>query len=87
MNEKQALRVLRAHNRWRRFNGSGKEPAMVDPKKLGEAIDIACRVIAEHEQAMAVLSEIAAGDRRARGQRLAAAVLGRIMAARRGGPK
>lgn len=84
MNEKQALRVLKAHNRWRRFNGSGKEPAMVDPKKLGAAIDIACRVIVEHEAAMKVLEQIAEKKCRTKEQRMANACVQFLKSLREG---
>lgn len=45
MTEQEALELLRKHNRWRRGDNSIE---MADPKSLGYAIDLACRVLAEH---------------------------------------
>ena len=67
MNEKQASNVLRKYNKWRR-DGTGK---MQPPRVIGEAIDVARRVIAEHGPAMDTLRKIASGKRRTREQRLA----------------
>lgn len=62
-----AERVLRSHNRWRR-GGTGKP---TDPQKLGQALDVAVRVLVQHEVAMNVLRQIAQQPRRTREQRLA----------------
>ena len=45
MTEREALELLQRHNRWRRGDDSVE---MADPRALGHAIDVACRVIAEH---------------------------------------
>ena len=54
MKESEALRILRAHNVWRRFTPddpfappSPDDPQMVAPNELGIAIDVACRALAE----------------------------------------
>ena len=67
MNQQQASNVLRRHNKWRR-DGIGR---MQQPRVIGEAIEVARRVIAEHLVAMDVLRQIADGQRRTREQRLA----------------
>lgn len=45
MTEREALELLQRHNRWRRGDNSIE---MADPRALGHAIDVACRVLAEH---------------------------------------
>lgn len=45
MTEQEALELLQRHNRWRRGDDS---IGMADPKAIGLAIDVACRVLAEH---------------------------------------
>ena len=45
MTEWEALELLQRHNRWRRGDDS---VAMANPSELGRAIDVACRVLAEH---------------------------------------
>lgn len=45
MTEREALELLQRHNRWRRGDDSVE---MADPRALGHAIDVACRVLAEH---------------------------------------
>lgn len=45
MTEQEALKLLQRHNRWRRGDDSVE---MEDPRALGIAIDVACRVLAEH---------------------------------------
>lgn len=45
MTEREALELLKRHNRWRRGDDSVE---MADPSELGRAIDVACRVLAEH---------------------------------------
>lgn len=45
MTEREALELLKKHNRWRRGDDSLK---MADPRAIGLAIDVACRVLAEH---------------------------------------
>ncbi len=44
MTEREALELLQKHNRWRRGNDSVE---MGDPRAIGLAIDVACRVLAE----------------------------------------
>lgn len=73
MNEHKALRILRKHNRWRRYDGEGQSPKPVSPELIGEAIDAACRVMVEHREAMKVLRQIAEGDNRTRRKKLAKA--------------
>jgi hypothetical protein len=38
MTTKQAVKILRFHNRWRR----GEEIPMQEPAKIGEAIEVLC---------------------------------------------
>lgn len=45
MTEQEALELLRKHNRWRRGDTSIE---MANPSEIGHAIDVACRVLAEH---------------------------------------
>lgn len=45
MTEREALELLQRHNRWRRGDDSVE---MADPRAIGHAIDVACRVLAEH---------------------------------------
>lgn len=45
MTEREALELLQRHNRWRRGDNSIE---MADPRAIGLAIDVACRVLAEH---------------------------------------
>lgn len=45
MTEREALELLQRHNCWRRGDDSVE---MEDPRALGIAIDVACRVLAEH---------------------------------------
>lgn len=46
MTTKEAIEILREHNAWRRYDGPlGCGPKMQDPKKVGEAIDVAIRVL------------------------------------------
>jgi len=40
MKIKEAIEILDAHNRWRRWRGKGQGPAMQDVNKIGEAIDL-----------------------------------------------
>ena len=49
MTELEALELLQRHNRWRRGDNSIE---MADPRAIGLAIDVACRVLAEriHEK-------------------------------------
>lgn len=47
MTEREALELLQRHNRWRRGDDSVE---MAAPRALGLAIDVACRVLAEHIQ-------------------------------------
>jgi len=43
MTRQEAISILRQHNAWRRYDGPiGEGPEMVDPKALGEAIDVVC---------------------------------------------
>ena len=40
MKIKKAIKVLKKHNKWRRYDSDiGESPKMTDPKKLGIAID------------------------------------------------
>lgn len=45
MTEQEALELLQRHNCWRRGDNSIE---MADPRAIGLAIDVACRVLAEH---------------------------------------
>ena len=45
MTEREALELLQRHNRWRRGDDSVE---MADPRAIGLAVDVACRVLAEH---------------------------------------
>lgn len=45
MTEREALELLQRHNRWRRGDNSIE---MADPRAIGLAIDVACRVLAKH---------------------------------------
>lgn len=45
MTEQEAPELLQRHNRWRRGDNSIE---MADPRAIGLAIDVACRVLAEH---------------------------------------
>lgn len=45
MTEREALELLQRHNRWRRGDDS---IGMADPRAIGLAIDVACRVLAKH---------------------------------------
>ena len=80
MNEQKALRILKAHNRWRRNDG----PYRHSPADVGEAIDVACRVLVEHREVMRVLQQIAEGDNRTRRKKLASACLDFLEAMRLG---
>ena len=43
MTYQEAISILRQHNIWRRYDGPiADTPEMVDPKTLGEAIDVVC---------------------------------------------
>ena len=46
MELKEAIKILKAHNQWRRYNGEGEGPKMANPKQLGIAIDT---VVKEYE--------------------------------------
>lgn len=91
MTETEALKLLRRFNRWRRWENPDpfaepriKGPEMPDPKKIGEAIDVACRALVEHEAAMKVLRQIATGDNRTRRKKLASSCM-RFLDAMRAG--
>lgn len=73
MNQAQARELLAAFQSWRRWDGEGEGPAMPDPKEIGKALDVALRVMAEHDLAMSTLRQIATGDNRTRRKKLAAA--------------
>lgn len=45
MTEQEALELLQRHNRWRRGDYAVE---MAAPRAIGLAIDVACRVLAEH---------------------------------------
>ena len=40
MTLKQAIRIVESHNKWRRDNNAPPKTRMVDPKKLGVALDV-----------------------------------------------
>ena len=44
MTGKQAIKILRRYNKWRR-GGKGKQP---DPKQVGEAIDVAVVILSHY---------------------------------------
>lgn len=76
MNDKQARKMLQRFNRWRRYDGEKqRQPKMPNPRKVGEAIDIACRVMSETAVMRDALEMIAANRRRTREQRLAFACI------------
>ena len=40
MEIKEAIKILKRHNKWRRYNGDiDKSPEMISPKNIGVAID------------------------------------------------
>ena len=42
--------ILRRFNDWRRYDGPpAEQPAMPKPRDIGEAIEVACRVLCEHK--------------------------------------
>ena len=59
MTIKQAINVLKKHNKWRR-GGAGKQP---DPKQVGEAIDVAV-VILDHYAKSGELDRVQVNDKR-----------------------
>lgn len=46
----EALQILKDYNAWRRDKGDTENLVMPDPKKIGEAIDVAITVLSEPEQ-------------------------------------
>lgn len=46
MTNKQAIRILRAHNKWRR----GADSKMIEPASLGEAIDHALIILVQFDK-------------------------------------
>jgi hypothetical protein len=47
MTTKEALQVLKLHNKWRRDRSEVNQYPMQDPVKIGKAIDVAVKVLAE----------------------------------------
>jgi hypothetical protein len=43
----QAMQILKLHNKWRRDRSEKNLYPMQDPIKIGEAIDVAVRILAE----------------------------------------
>lgn len=43
----QAMQILKLHNKWRRDRSEKNLYPMQDPIKIGEAIDVAVKVLAE----------------------------------------
>lgn len=51
MSREEALRILRAHQEWRRYDGPlGEGPEMQDPVSIGQAIDVAIHELEIHCQ-------------------------------------
>lgn len=46
----EALQILKDYNAWRRDKGDTENLVMPDPKKIGEAIDVAITVLSEPER-------------------------------------
>ena len=67
MTPKQARTILQRHNKWRRDGARN----MLPPKQIGEALDVAIRVLAEYQPAMDALRAIASNKRRTKEQRMA----------------
>lgn len=78
MTETEALELLRRFNEWRRWDKDAPGPIMPAPREIGEAIDVACRALAEHDAAMMVLRQIATGDNRTRRKNLARSFIGLV---------
>ena len=52
MTIKEAIKVLRHFNEWRRYDGEPTaSPKMPSPKKVGEAIDVVCAALEEAPKA------------------------------------
>ena len=47
MTVKQAIQVLKLHNKWRRDRSEKNLYPMQDPVKIGQAIDVAVKVLSE----------------------------------------
>jgi hypothetical protein len=74
MNHSEATEILRQHNKWRREHGN-ESPPMVDPKKLGIAIDVVVKSMAAFEVAMTTLKQIQSTPRNAGARRNANATV------------
>lgn len=44
MNTQEAIKILKQHNAWRR----GKPTPQLDPRLIGDAIDMSCRILEEY---------------------------------------
>ncbi len=48
MDTRKALEILTNHQKWRRYNGPiTKGPSMCKPSEIGEALDVAIKVLKE----------------------------------------
>ena len=53
MTTTEAREVLIRYNTWRRYNGPLEQtPLQLEPKKIGEAIDVAIEVLSEEEASL-----------------------------------
>ena len=51
MTPQEAIKILRQHNEWRRYDGPlGEGPEMGQPKEIGEAIDTVCDALEQGNQ-------------------------------------
>lgn len=41
----EAVKVLREHNEWRRYDGDLPGPNLISPKTIGVAIDVVCEYV------------------------------------------
>ena len=61
MTPTECAALLRQHQEWRRFEGKlNDSPPMLPPKQIGEAIDVAIRIIERSGDLLAALEEITA---------------------------
>ena len=50
MNLQEAIEILRQYNVWRRYDGPiGEGPEMLDPKTIGDAIDVVCNTMKDEK--------------------------------------
>lgn len=49
MTPREAAAILRQHNEWHRYDGDSPGAPMIDPKLIGEAMDIAAKYIEDNE--------------------------------------